>query len=202
MSTDSTEMFVREVEPDAKSIVDNILDLDDFLAKDVRRALKQAAWFTRPELEADIEQLNSELDQLTDGQGRPLPEIDATLERGRNARVVAMELQAVQKAYAASRRVILMQQIDEDDWTEFQNRWKEALDGEPPYPAEFYEDLISRSAHKPKITPEQVAQLRKKVGRAVWDEIWKAAWQVNTMSGVSIPKSWISSSVLRQPQHD
>lgn len=180
------------------SIVDNVLNLDEFLAADIRLAQTQAAWYTRPDLEAQIEELNAELDSLTDTYGKPLPVIDADLEEGRTAAVVVGELAAAQKAYAASRTYILMRQLDQDDWDAFQTTWKDALAKEPPYPAEFYADLISKCAIKPEIPVHKVAELRKKVGAPAFDAIWSAAWKVNTRSGVSIPKSLLSSAVQSQ----
>lgn len=185
---------------DKTSLVDSVLDLDDFLARDVRLALKQAAFYTKPELEADIEELNAELDSLVDAAGRPLPDTDRSMEEGRTFETVRMELAAAQKAYAASRRVILVQQLDQDDWDAFQTKWKEDLAKQPPYPPEFYEDLIVQCAHKPTFTVEQVRTFRKKVGAPAFEQLWQAAWEVNTRSGVSIPKSWLSSTVQRQPQ--
>lgn len=184
------------------SIVDQVLDLDDFLASDIRLALKQAAFYTRPDLEADIEELNAELDSLTDANGRPLPVLDPAVGDGeRSAAVVAQELYTLQKEYGASRRVIVMQQLDEDEWAQYQAKWKTALNEDPPYPPDFYVDLITRCAIRPKVTAEQVPALRKRVGAPAFDAIWQTAWQVNTRSGVSIPKSSLSSVVLRQQQH-
>jgi hypothetical protein len=184
-----------------KSIVDSVLNLDDFLAGDVRLALKQASFYTRPDLEAEIEELNAELDSLTDSQGRPLPVLDATVADGeRSAAVVAQLVADKQREYAQSRRVIVMQQLDEDDWAAFQALWKDALAKDPPYPPEFYADLISKCALRPAIPADKVAEFRKKVGAPAYEEIWRAAWQVNTQSGVSIPKSLLSSAVLRLGQ--
>lgn len=184
-----------------KSIVDTVLDLDDFLSGDVRLALKQASFYTRGDLEAEIEELNAELDSLTDSQGRPLPVLDASIGDGeRSASVVAQELLDKQREYARSRRVIVMQQLDEDDWAAFQAQWKDALAQQPPYPPEFYADLISKCALRPQIPAEKIAAFRKRVGAPAYEEIWRAAWTVNTQSGVSIPKSLLSSAVLRQQQ--
>lgn len=184
---------------DHTSIVDQVLDLDDFLSSDVRLAVKQGAFYTRPDLEAAIEDLNAELDSLTDAQGRPLPVLDRAVGDGeRSALVVAQELADLQKEYARSRRVIVMQQLNDDGWAEFRATWKTALDGNPPYPPEFYSDLISRCAVRPKIPADKVPELRQKLGGPAFDALWQAAWSVNTQSGVSIPKSFLSSTVLRQ----
>jgi hypothetical protein len=187
--------------PAHTSIIDEVLNLDEFLAADVRLAQKQAAWYTKPDLEARIEQLIAELDPLTDPNGRPLlVNRDDSLEESRTAEVVATELAAVQREYAASRRYILMQQLDQDDWDAFQAEWKDALANDPPYPPEFYAALISRCAIRPKIPADKVAPLRKKIGAPAFDVVWQTAWNVNTRSGVSIPKSLLSSVVLRAGQ--
>lgn len=185
--------------PALPSIADAVLDLDDFLASDIRLALKQASFYTRPDLEAEIEELNAELDSLTDSQGRPLPVLDASIGDGeRSVEVVNNELLEKQREYAASRRVIVMQQLDEDDWAQFQAQWKEELAAPPPYPPEFYNQLIHKCAIRPEIPLNKIAAFRQRVGAPAWEEIWRTAWAVNTQSGVSIPKSWLSSAVLSQ----
>lgn len=184
-----------------KSIVDQVLDLDDFLAGDIRLALKQASFYTRPDLEAQIEEKNAELDTLTDAQGRPLPVLDASVGDGeRSAPVVAQELYDLQKEYGRSRRVIVMQQLNEDEWAAFQAQWKTELQNDPPYAPEFYVDLISKCAINPKLPADKLPEFRKRVGAPAFDAIWRTAWEANTRSGVSIPKSLLSSAVLRQQQ--
>jgi hypothetical protein len=182
------------------SVVDTVFDLDEFLAADVRLAQKQAAWYTKPDLEAVIEQLNAELDSLTDANGRPLAVPDGSLVDGRTAETVAAELLAVQRDYAASRRYILMQQLDSTDWDAFQAKWKDALNNDPPYPPDFYAELISRCAVRPAVPVEKVPDLRTRLGGPAFEAIWSAAWSVNTRSGVSIPKSLLSSAVLKGSQ--
>lgn len=192
----------------AASIVDDVLNLDSFLAGDVRRAEKTARFCTRPELEARIEELHAELETLTDNQGRPLPVIDQSVGDGeRSALVVASEVAAVQREYAAALATVRLRAMDEDDWSAFQARHKKTLnEGELPYPPEFYEDLISCSeplitfpGGKPeKVSRERIPQLRKALGHTAYNEIAQTAWNVNTSSGVSIPKSPLSSAVLRQ----
>lgn len=180
------------------SIVDSVLNLDHFLSQDVRLAQSQAAWYLRSDLEATIEQLNAELDALTDGNGRPLTTTDASMEDERSAMTVVAELAEAQRTYAASRRYILMQQLDQDDWDAFQNQWKEELLKDPPYTPEFYADLISRCAINPKVPADRVPALRKKLGAPAFEALWRTAWNVNTRSGVSIPKSLLSSGVQIQ----
>lgn len=189
------------VDIDHGSIVDTVLKLDEFLSGEVRRAEKSAAFYTRPDLEATIEDLHAELNALLDSNGRPLRPVDQDLADGaRSAAVVQQELRDVQAEYAASRRTVRMRAMDEDEWAAFQGRHRAVFsEGLLPYPPEFWEDLIVRSASAPRFTPEQLREFRAKVGHAVYDELASTAWAVNTSSGVSIPKSSLSSAALRQP---
>src|SRR5262249_50050154 len=156
---------------------------------DVRLAEKTARFCTKPDLEARMEDINAELDALTDLEGRPLAVVDESLADGeRSAHVVALELEAVEREYAAAMVSVRMRQMDEDDWTAFTERWKKVLNEQPPYPAAFYEDIIVRSAIAPTFTSEQLQLFRKKVGHPAFNVLAQTAWVVNTSSGVSIPK--------------
>lgn len=197
----------------ASSIVDTLLDLDELLSSDVRLAERSAIFYTRPDLEARIGELNAELDGLTDSQGRPQTPVDASVGDGvRSAHVVALEIREAEQKYAASKRIANLRQMDEDDWAAFLQRHKAALAEDPPYPPDFYEDLIVRSNARLIIdaetgefgkpfTAEQVRGFRKKFGHPAFNEIFQAAWAVNSQSGVSVPKSWLSSAVLKHIEH-
>jgi hypothetical protein len=168
------------------------------LSGDVRRAEKTARFCSKPWLEADIDELLFELDQLTDSQGNPLPAGEprsASRPAPPAGRAGDPDLQA---EYGAAFVSVRMGQLPSDDWQEFKAKWREVLDKGAPYPNEFYDDLIEVSAKTPKITAAQAAQLRTKLGDPQMDVLAKAAWEVNTNSGVSIPKSPLSSHVLRQ----
>lgn len=182
-------------EPPVVSIVDTILDLDELLSADVRRAEKTARFCSKPWLEADIDERTFELDSLTDDQGNPLP---ADGEQARTAHQVALEIQTLQAEYGAAFRSVRMGQLPSDDWQAFRTKWRTVLDKGAPYPNDFWDDLIGVSSLRPKITAAQSAELRKRVGDPQMDELAAAAWAVNTSSGVSIPKSPLSSHVLRR----
>lgn len=184
----------------AKSIVDSILDLDELLASDVRLAEKSARFCVRPDLEAKMEELNAELETLVDSQGREKKRIDASMEDTRSATAVAMEINDVEAEYAAAMRTVRVRQMDEDDWTAFQTKWKEALNDNPPYPPAFWEELIVESAVQPTFTVEKLRAFRKKMGHPAFNEIAQAAWAVNISSGVNIPKSLLSSLVLNRTE--
>lgn len=182
------------------SIVDQILDLDAFLSADVRLPEKSARFCTKPDIQALIEDLHAELESLTDHVGKPLSSTeDADLEAGagRSAGTVAAEIRALQEEYAAAFRTIRVRAMPEDKWEAFEVKWKEALAEQPPYPTEMWVELIVASAIAPKFTPEKVTAFRARAGHTAFTALANAAWRANTESGVSIPKSPLSSAVLR-----
>jgi hypothetical protein len=111
---------------------------------------------------------------------------------------VALEIQTLQAEMGAAFVSVRMAQLPSDKWQEFRAKWREALDKGAPYPNEFLDALIEVSAKTPTISAEQAAGLRKQLGDPQMDVLSQAAWVVNTESGVSIPKSPLSSHVLRQ----
>jgi hypothetical protein len=179
-------------EPPAVSIVDTILNLDAYLSGDVRRAEKTARFCTKPWLEADIDELVYELESLTDETGNPQQGQDEA------AREVAVKIQTLQAEYGAAFVSVRMGQLPSDDWRAFRTKWRETLDKPGEKPNTFWDALIETSALRPTITAAQAAQLRKKLGDPQMDVLAAAAWDVNTKSGVSIPKSPLSSHVLRR----
>lgn len=197
----STNPFVAPTPDDPAaepSIVDTILDLDKLLSSDVRRAEKTARFCTEPWREARIDELQIELEGLTDDQGNPLDDAEASVAAGRTARTVALELREEQRAYAATFRSVRMRQLPADDWRAFQAKWKSDLEAGGPFPDAMWDELIAASAFLPKITEAQVAQMRAKLGHPQVDELGATAWNVNATAGVSVPKSQLSSVVLRR----
>jgi len=185
----------------AVSIIDNILNLDTYMSGDVRRAEKTARFCSKPWLEADIDELQFELESIVDNMGNPLPVGEhAVGEQVRTPQQVALEIQTLQAEMGASFVSVRMAQLPSDKWQEFRTKWREVLEKGAPFPNDFYNELIEVSAKAPTITAAQAAELRKKLGDPQMDVLANAAWVVNTESGVSIPKSSLSSLVLRQAQ--
>lgn len=184
--------------PSAASIVDTILNLDELLSADVRRAEKSVTIYLRPDLEGRRDELEEELDLLTDSAGRPLSVADRGLEDGRSYDAVYTEQQDVLREYAASGRRIRFRQMPDDEWDEFLAQHKDSDKPGEPRPKSFWNDLIAASAVAPKMTVAQVAEMRKTVGSPPLTLMGNAAWEVNALSGVSIPKSRHSSRVPRQ----
>jgi hypothetical protein len=187
----------------AASIVDTILDLDELLSADVRRAEKTARFCTKPWLEADIDELEAELAILLDSQGNPLPTPDRALEESdspRTAEQVALEIQHLRVEMGQAFRSVRMGQLPDDEWGEFKTKHRETLDKGAPYPNELFDELIAASAIRPPIPIEKVRALRSQLGEPQMSELADKAWLVNTESGVSIPKSPTSLHVLRRAQ--
>lgn len=197
-STTPNPFVVEDKEP---SIVDTILDLNALLSADVRRAEKTARFSIRPDLEARLDELQGELEGLTDENGRPILETETETaiggSGGRTAEVVAQEWRAVQTEYAASMRSVRMRQIPDEDWAAFEAKWRKELDAGAPYPQDFWDELIVATAHTPAIPADKVKELRKKLGRPAMNELGLKAWAVNVSSGVDVPKSRLVSVVLR-----
>jgi hypothetical protein len=60
------------------------------------------------------------------------------------------------------------------------------------------DELVPLCAIAPAWTPEQWANFRGKYGGTATDEVRYKAWVVNRESGISVPKSLLSSLVLRR----
>lgn len=186
------------------SIVDQILNLDELLSADVRRAEKTARICLRPDLEAQIDDLEAQLDALTDQFGNPLDQtVDASLGEGSGdgrVRDVALQLAEKRREMAAATRSVRMRQLSDDDWTAFKAKHRKAFEttGESAERRAMFDDLVVSTASAPKITAEQWRQMKTKLGAPQVDAFIGVAWTVNTESGVSVPKSPLSSLVLKR----
>lgn len=184
--------------PTAIEAVQNILDLDALLSSaEIHRAEKTATIYLRADLEGDWDRLEAELDLLTDSTGKPYPRPEGGLDEvRRTAQQVAAEIEALQDEYGASAQSVRFRQRPADEWQAFLDTHKGSDDGTRP--PEFWNDLIAFAAVGPPMTVAQVAQLRTKLGAPQMTTFGNAAWNVNAQSGVSIPKSLLSSHVLKQ----
>lgn len=184
------------------SPVDTLLKLDDLASGDVRRAEGLARFATRPDLEADIELLEDELRPLVDEQGRPLvPAGEQSMagETGRTAEAVNAELRALQAAYAASFKSIRLRQLNGDDWDAFKIKWRDVIEGDDDKKRNHMLDvLVIECAISLKLDETSWANFRQQFGGVATEIVRGKAWSINTQSGVSVPKSSLSSLVQRQ----
>lgn len=196
---DTTTPLVRE-----PSIVDTILNLDEFLSGDVRLAEKTARFCTRPDIEAEIDQLEAELAELVDETGRPLPGSADDSLGGDDGRGQALEkalaIQTKRQEMADATRSVRMRQLSDEKWQAFKVKHREAFatTDRTSQRAAMLDELVTASAIAPTIDAKQLAQLRGRVGAPQIDELIAIAWEVNTQSGVSVPKSLRSSAALKR----
>lgn len=176
------------------NLVDQVLDLDAFLSGEAPLPEKSASFLTRPDLEADCDVLEDELNSLVDSQGNPLqPGGDDLAGQARTAAVVLDELRTKRLELGASRRSVRFRAMPSTEWS----AWRKAkkLDEGGPIRPEHFADLIVRCAIRPTFTPESLAQFRAKAGSAAWDALAAAALVVNRDSGEVLPKSPLASAV-------
>lgn len=186
------------------SIVDTILNLDEFLSGDVRLAEKTARFCTRPDIEAAIDEKEHQLGLLVDATGKRLAgaNTDEALSGGSDPVEVttALELHELRKEYAAAMRSVRMRQLPDDEWQAFKVEHREAFATTDQTEARvaMLDQLLVKTAVAPAISAEQLAKLRHRVGSPQIDQLISVAWVVNTQSGVSVPKSQLSSAVLKR----
>lgn len=182
-----------------KSIVDTILDLDEFLAGDVRLAERTAYFTTKPQLEAEIDELEGQLAELVDEHGRPTDQGDVSIADGEHPAVkLANEIEAKRAELHKSRRGVRVRQLPSTEWAAFKEKHKKPLaDPEHERRQAMWDELIVACAIRPTFTPEKLKKLRTMVGDPQVAEIELACWQACTSSGVSVPKSPASSLVLK-----
>lgn len=179
------------------SIIDTILELDQLLSADVRRAEGTFRLFRRGDLLAVITDLEDQLAAITDDMGRPVTDDDSLADSGQ-ARSLALQIQATRKAYAAASGNIRLTQIDPDEWEAFRTKWKRELEKPEGPGTNFWNALIAETVSQPKLTQTQVIKMRQLYGGPQLDKLGQACWQINTQAGASVPKSPLSSLVLKR----
>lgn len=186
------------------SIVDTILDLDAFLSGDVRLAEKTAYFTTEPQLEAEIDELEAQLAELTDEYGNPVAAAEASLADGKApAYKLADEIEVKRAQLNRSRRGVRVRQLPSDEWLAFRAKHKKVMD-DPGHADRraMWDELIVACAIAPTFTVEKLAKLRKMIGDPQVSQIELACFHVCTKSGVSVPKSSLSSLVLRHQERE
>ena len=178
--------------PAEPSVADVILDLDAFMSSDIRRAEKVAYVVTRADLEARLDELDHELETLTDDHGRPLqPAGEQSIGEatGRTYETVKAERDHVRSKMIASKRGFRLLQMKGDDWQAFRTKWRKAFDTGTPYPDALWNEMVAAClVLNTPTTPEAVGKLRGILGAAPLAELEYKAWQVNANSGIDIPK--------------
>ena len=194
--------FVKPTEaPDLDlSIISTILDLDELMSAEVKRAERMVPIYLRPDLEAQIDTNEAEHIELVGPDGEVPTSVDASLADTDSVRAfeLAELIQATRREYAASARNIRLRQLPSDDWEAFREKHQKTLEAGAPFPSGMWNELIAASAAQPPLGLDQVVALRSKLGAPTMDFLANASFELNTRSGVSVPKSPLSSLVLKQ----
>lgn len=181
------------------SIVDTVLDLDEALSGDVRRAERTARFCIKPHLHAVLDRLEGELEDLTDAQGRPLEKgADSPLASdARDLDVVMTEYRAAQGEYVAAMRSVTVAAMEPTGWKAFKTKWAKQVAAEQ-MSDDMRKELVVKCSSRPEISADQYDKLLDRYGEAAMARIGQAAWAACDHTGVDVPKSPVFSAVQRQ----
>ncbi|MCZ4497888.1 MAG: hypothetical protein JWQ74_441 [Marmoricola sp.] len=180
------------------SIVDTVLDLDEALSGDVRRAERTARFCIKPWLQGDLDELEAELADLVDDRGQPLEKPgDAPLAGGRDYLAVMAEYRAKQEEFVAAMRTVRVQAMEPTAWEAFKAKWAKQIDAEK-MSAAMRKEIVTECAIRPTISLAKYDALMEAFGEASMAAIGRQAWAACDHTGVDVPKSRVFSAVQRQ----
>jgi hypothetical protein len=173
---------------------ETILTLDE-LMNSARRPERTARICLRPDLQADLDELEAQLGVYADSRGEFDPSDEALA--GGAVSELANRIQQVREQMQASMRSVRVRAMPKDEWATFVETHSDdkARDGFKP---DFWPLLVSKCAIAPTFNTEQVTALRSTLGQPAFDAIAVAAFKANTADGVDVPKSPLSSRALKR----
>lgn len=178
------------------------MTIDEVLAS-ATRTIKVARVCVRADLASRHEELVRELASLVDANGELLEDPEASMgEQGAAARAQELndQITALGREMAGATWTVRFQGMPDDEWPVWLKKHKPDDDAKMQ---QFYNELIAAVAIEPKLSVEQVAELRKKFGFAQMAELTTKAWQACTSGGVDIPKLPFSlRNLTRQPSDE
>lgn len=184
----------------AEAAVETILSLDEVLSS-ARLVERKAKICLRADLEAEYQDLMSELASLVDEEGNVVADDEALADQkvGR-AQELQRLLEENRKIRAEHVRVVKFQAMPSDEWEAFEKANRQGGDVSAPVKnaAEYERKLIARCSIAPKLTEEQVTDLKGKLGPAQMDHLFKKAYEACTTGGLDVPKSLPFSLAPRQ----
>lgn len=169
------------------------LNLDEVLTS-AKRTRTVAHICLRADLQAEYDELLTDLAGMVDSQGKLLPrdkdaalndEGLATLAQEKSDRVTQVRLEM-----NAAMRSVEFEGMAEDKWRPWYDQHFPKKRGTDEVDVtDFNNLLIAEVAVAPALTVEQVVQLRSKLGAPQIKELADKAWLACTTGGVDIPKS-------------
>lgn len=207
MSDQNTDASLAEETPDtpigmpplAEAAVENILTLDRLMAS-ARLVQRKAVICLRGDLEAEYDDLMSELASLVDEDGNVVAS-DESLADQKVLR--AHELQRLIEANREARRaesyVVLFEAMPSDEWSEFEIEHREDKGrGAAKNGRDYERKLIARCSLDPKLTEADVDRMRTKLSAPQIDRLFTAAYSACTTGGLDVPKSPLFSLSPKQ----
>lgn len=184
--------------PDADSAADPIehpstarmLTLDDVLSR-ARLPEKRARVCLRADLQAEYDELVAELSTLVNAQGELIDDDTDRAISETSARDRAVELgeriEVVRRKMADSMWLPLFRGLSTDDLAVFNKR--HLPKGDSPDLTEYNQLLVAECSVEPKMSIDDVKELRKKLGSRAFVQLVKTANEVCIQGGIAVPKS-------------
>lgn len=181
----------------ATSIIDTVLDLNAFMAADIRLPARTTYVQTRPHLFARRDELIEELKRYVDDRGNLVGDEAAAGER--DGTVVMADLKVIQDALDAGRAAgkVIVEKMSTAAWDAFGKRFADELD-EQRLTLEMRRQLVVDSPTTPAIDETAYDWIREHWGDPAIGAISDAAWDANTATGADQGKSPLYSLVQRQ----
>lgn len=190
--------------PDPDPAPERMLTISEVL-EEARLPEDYARICLRADLEADLTRLEKELAGLVGADGKLVEDDDeeSTLgdaqTRGAQARVLGDQIKAVRSEMADSVRFVRFRGLSSDASQEFDERHQvKAKEPSQKQIGAFNDQLIAATAIEPRLSVEEMRQLRGKLGPRSIAELARVAKKVCTQGGVDVPKSPVSLLNLTQ----
>lgn len=160
---------------------------------------KRARICLRADLQAEHAANLAELATLVDARGELIVDDEASVgdvSPAVRARELVDRNRVLEREMAKSMWFPLFRGMTSDDLQVFSK--KNMPKGEGADMSEYNTLLIAESSVDPKLSPEDVRALRKKLGSRAIQELFQTATEVNIRGGVDVPKSPVSLRNLTQ----
>lgn len=173
---------------------ESVLDLDELMSEG-RRPERTARFCIRADLVADVEAMDAELDDLDaadravgagESRGGKWEPDDAVASRRDS---LSAEREAKRVEMVAAVRTVRVRALPDPEWKALLHKYDKGLRQGDSRPDAFWDELVSRCAITPILTAETVGKLRAQLALSQFDTIRLAAFEVNTDTGVDVPKS-------------
>jgi hypothetical protein len=187
--TDDTGQGSSIFEKPAKTLedrIERILDLDAVMSS-ARRVERVVRICLRPDLEAEYYDLQDEIADLVDVDGKPLNDSDTETAIGEQSRIVEISerMRALRAEMRDASSTVRFRGMSESEWAGFEknNRTKDGAQKD-----DYINRLIVETAIAPTMTIDQFRALRDKLGTAQITAMVNAAYDACTQGGLDVPK--------------